>query len=198
MTAVRFRTVNKLANFYKHQFIYLDSKSQTCKNTRNKNNLEWAFQGRIAVFRKFDWSWVVAVGVIAGFVGCGTDDLNNVEIPIVEAENSEEEKITSAMPVQAVTDVSPASTQFQLPGADATPDVVAQKFFEFLNNEDQENFELLLTPVALNAVSRMNFKLPPVTDPNTKIQCTEPRYATIRQKICFVSCKGDTKPSIAQ
>ncbi len=132
---------------------------------------------------------LVMTCMFASFMGCNTGDLDSVAIPVPDVEDNSAEEVTSTLAVQPTTaDVSPAAAQFQLPNVDAAPEEVSRKFLHFLNAEDRENFELLLTPAALNAVTKSKFQLPPIAEPSAQFDCAEPAFATIRQKTCFVSC----------
>ena len=39
-------------------------------------------------------------------------------------------------------------------------------------------------------MTKIKFQLPPIADPGTKFVGAEPKFATIRQKVCFVNCES--------
>jgi hypothetical protein len=87
---------------------------------------------------------------------------------------------------------SPAAGQNKLPNPDASPTVICEKFVRFLNEGNQQNVELLLTPAALTVTTRAEFQIPPLGEPNAKFTLSEPRYNTNKQSLCYVDCSLST------
>lgn len=138
----------------------------------------------------FNRSWMVGViAVTVALAGCNSNSLENIEIPIPDAPASIESPGLKTIPVTETTNVeSPAEKAFSMPSVDASADEVCQKFLSALNAEEPDHFELLLTPAAINISNRLKFQLPPIAEHGTKLTIGEPKYNTIREKICFIDC----------
>lgn len=133
----------------------------------------------------------MTVALTVAMTGCNTSSLDSVEIPIPTADDAAtiSESKLKTVPVTETADVeSPAEKAFTMPTVDAPPTEICQKFLEFLNAEEPDHFELLLTPAAINISNRLKFQLPPIAEQGTKLTIGEPVFNTIREKICFIDC----------
>ncbi len=132
--------------------------------------------------------------MVAISVGCGTSDVAETTIPVgqtgtLEQQYPQTNSVNAASNVEAE---SPAAGQNKLPDPDASPTVICEKFVRFLNADNQQNVELLLTPAALTVTTRAEFQIPPIGEPNAKFTLSEPRYSTNKQNLCYVDCKLST------
>ena len=134
-------------------------------------------------------SSVLLIGLLAG---CNSGNLDSVELPIPDAVEGSEgiDDQLKTLAVTATTDAeSPAANSFEVPPSDASPQSVCKTFIELLNREQPEHYELLLTPAAINVSSRLKFHLPPLAEPGTRFELSEPAFNTIREKLCFIDCE---------
>ena len=136
------------------------------------------------------WAFVTLVGF--SFIGCTTEKLSEMELPIPDESTSLNELDENPSTLKVTTSdvgVSPAATQFAIPDINSTASDVCRLFVQLLNRGDSKHFELLLTPAALNVSNKLKFSLPPLADEHAKLEIGEPQFGTVREKLCFVDCK---------
>lgn len=125
------------------------------------------------------------------FAGCTPDKLSDVALPI-PGENESLDGVaitTNTLKNKDINSgVSPASAEFQMPDINTPVTSVCQDFIHHLNAGDSNVFELLLTPAALNVSNKLKFSLPPLGEENADVKISEPKFSTIRERICFVDC----------
>ncbi len=124
--------------------------------------------------------------------GCSPENLSDLELPIPTddtdidtlAENPSRLEVSDT-----IGSVSPASTPFQVPDVNTSPEDVCRQFLTLLNLGESNQFELLLSPTALSVCSQLQFSLPPLGEPNSKVTIQPAAFGTLRQKLCFVDCE---------
>lgn len=136
------------------------------------------------------WMCVSLIGFL--FIGCTTEKLSEVELPIPDETVTLAELDEHPSTLKVTTSdvgVSPAATRFKIPDINTPPEDVCKQFIELLNRSDSKHFELLLTSAALNVSNKLNFSLPPLADEHATVEVGEPQFSTIREKLCFVDCQ---------
>jgi hypothetical protein len=129
--------------------------------------------------------------VVTIVLGCTSENLTERSLPLGEGSAGErrESSQTSTIPVKLQPGpVSPASAERGELTADSPPEAVCRRFFMQLNRQHEDDFEMLLTPAALNFVTQLKFRIPPVADSGVQVRVTPPKYNSIREDVCYVEC----------
>lgn len=140
----------------------------------------------------FWFACIAMIGISMFAIGCNPSELSDVElpIPVESASIGKQGPQTQVVKVASAADsVSPAIKASELPPPESSPQDVCQRFLDNLNRENVDYFELLLTPAALNMISRHHFHLPPVASREAIIELSEPKYNNNMEKLCYIDCK---------
>lgn len=131
--------------------------------------------------------------------GCSQNELVEVDLPIPADSAGVMEKANQTQTVRvARADArSPAEEIYGSASADATPAEICRRFLRELNRENPDQFKLYLTSAALNVSSRLKFDLPPVAEANERFELSAPRFASIRNNVCYIDSRiGDDQQKI--
>lgn len=132
---------------------------------------------------------VCSVCSIFTFSGCGTAKTETQsDAKDTESASVDDSNMNSVAATHTSNVTSPAVESNALPGPEATPEFVCDRFMKLLQSGNRTGAENLFTRTALTTTTKAGLKLEPMGGPTSTYRVADARYATSRKKLAQVDC----------